>query len=98
MKILKEESSTAPSLRRNDAPGQHSSATIPHNDASSGLDLENCSWTQTLEEVTLNVPVPIGTKSTSVVCEIKKNRLKVELKGQPPIIDVNLLVGLFFRC
>ena len=98
MKILKEESSTAPSLRQNDAPGQHSSATIPHNDASSGLDLENYSWTQTLEEVTLNVPVPTGTKSRSVVCEIKKNHLKVELKGQPPIIDVSLLVGLFFRC
>ena len=36
LKKLNEESSTAPSLRQNDAPGQHSSATIPHNDASSG--------------------------------------------------------------
>ncbi|KAK4561964.1 hypothetical protein RGQ29_004710 [Quercus rubra] len=36
LKKLKEESSTAPSLRQNDAPAQHSSATIPHNDASSG--------------------------------------------------------------
>nr|XP_023913642.1 disease resistance protein RLM3-like [Quercus suber] len=88
LKKLNEKSSTAPSLRQNDASGQHSSATIPHNDASSGLDLENYSWTQTLEEVTLNVPVPTGTKSRSVVCEIKKNHLKVGLKGQPPIIDV----------
>ena len=63
-----------------------------------GLDLENYSWTQTLEEVTLNVPVPTGTKSRFVVCEIKKNHLKVGLKGQPPIIDVSLLVGLFLRC
>ncbi|KAF3968342.1 hypothetical protein CMV_007749 [Castanea mollissima] len=90
LKKLNEESSTAPSLRQNDAPGQHSSAAIPHNDASSGLDLENYSWTQTLEEVTLNVPVPTGTKSRSVVCEIKKNHLKVGLKGQPPIIDGEL--------
>ncbi|KAF3946269.1 hypothetical protein CMV_027449 [Castanea mollissima] len=36
LKKLNEESSTAPSLRQNDAPAQHSSATIPHNDASSG--------------------------------------------------------------
>ncbi|KAF3966577.1 hypothetical protein CMV_009340 [Castanea mollissima] len=56
--------------------------------ASSGLDLENYSWTQTLEEVTLNVPVPTGSRS--VVCEIKKNHLKVGLKGQPPIIDGEL--------
>ncbi|XP_050260577.1 double-stranded RNA-binding protein 1-like isoform X3 [Quercus robur] len=87
LKILKEESSTSPSLRQNDAPGQHSSATIPHNDASSGLDLENYSWTQTLEEVTLNVT---GTKSSSVVREIKKSHLKLGLKGQPPIIDWEL--------
>ncbi|XP_075632930.1 uncharacterized protein LOC142605352 isoform X2 [Castanea sativa] len=88
LKKLNEESFTAPSLRQNDAPGQHSSAAIPHNDASSGLDLENYSWTQTLEEVTLNVPVPTGSRS--VVCEIKKNHLKVGLKGQPPIIDGEL--------
>ncbi|KAL4616497.1 hypothetical protein ACB092_07G203200 [Castanea dentata] len=88
LKKLNEESFTAPSLRQNDAPGQHSSAAIPHNDASSSLDLENYSWTQTLEEVTLNVPVP--TVSSSVVCEIKKNHLKVGLKGQPPIIDGEL--------
>ncbi|XXG82368.1 hypothetical protein AAC387_Pa10g0331 [Persea americana] len=52
-----------------------------------GLDLDNYSWTQTLQEVTVNVPVPKGTKSRFVVCEIKKNQLKVGLKGQPPIIN-----------
>ncbi|XP_075632933.1 putative serine/threonine-protein kinase PIX13 isoform X1 [Castanea sativa] len=36
LKKLNEESSSAPSLRQNDAPARHSSATIPHNDASSG--------------------------------------------------------------
>ncbi|WZZ32057.1 hypothetical protein YC2023_015458 [Brassica napus] len=52
-----------------------------------GYDLENYSWVQTLQEVTVNVPVPSGTKARSVVCEIKKNRLKLGLKGQDPIID-----------
>nr|DAD36264.1 TPA_asm: hypothetical protein HUJ06_006904 [Nelumbo nucifera] len=55
-----------------------------------GLDLENYSWTQTLQEVTVNIPVPRGTKSRFVACEIKKNRLKFGLKGQQPIIDGEL--------
>ncbi|KAL1206660.1 Protein BOBBER 1 [Cardamine amara subsp. amara] len=57
-----------------------------------GADLENYSWVQSLQEVTVNIPVPSGTKARSVICEIKKNRLKVGLKGQDPIID-----GEFFR-
>ncbi|GLT75150.1 hypothetical protein SLA2020_468970 [Shorea laevis] len=61
---------------------------VPNN--GNGLDLEKYSWTQTLQEVTVNVPIPKGTKSRSVVCDIKKNHLKVGLKGQPPIIDGGL--------
>ncbi|KAH8492158.1 hypothetical protein H0E87_021659 [Populus deltoides] len=52
-----------------------------------GLDLEKYSWTQTLQEVNIQVPVPSGTKSRFVVCDIKKNHLKVGLKGLPPIIE-----------
>ncbi|XP_021764067.1 protein BOBBER 1-like [Chenopodium quinoa] len=55
-----------------------------------GQDLENYSWVQSLPEVTVSVPVPPGTKSRSISCEIKKNHLKVGLKGQPPIIDGDL--------
>ncbi|KAG7534067.1 HSP20-like chaperone [Arabidopsis thaliana x Arabidopsis arenosa] len=55
-----------------------------------GTDLENYSWVQNLQEVTVNIPVPTGTKARSVVCEIKRNRLKVGLKGQDPIIDGEL--------
>ncbi|KAK9145485.1 hypothetical protein Sjap_005388 [Stephania japonica] len=55
-----------------------------------GLDLEKYSWTQTLQEVTVSIPVPEGTKSRFIACEIKKNHLKVGLKGQPPIIDGEL--------
>ena len=67
-----------------------------------GLDLDKYSWTQTLQEVTVNIPVPQGTKSRFVACEIKKNHLKVGLKGQPPIIDVSSLCSvttfLFYCC
>ncbi|KAB5531630.1 hypothetical protein DKX38_018300 [Salix brachista] len=55
-----------------------------------GLDLEKYSWTQTLQEVTIQVPVPSGTKSRFVVCDVKKNHLKVGLKGLPPIIEGEL--------
>ncbi|CAA7048647.1 unnamed protein product [Microthlaspi erraticum] len=55
-----------------------------------GMDLENYSWVQTLQEVTVNVPVPTGTKAKSVVCEIKKNHIKLGIKGQDPIIDGDL--------
>jgi hypothetical protein len=42
-----------------------------------------------LPEVNITIPVPQGTKSRFVVFDIKKNHLKVGLKGQPPIIDVS---------
>lgn len=61
-----------------------------------GLDMDNYSWTQSLQEVNVNVPVPKGTKSRFVVCEIKKNRLKVGLKGQPPVIDVRFFHIILF--
>ncbi|OMP06211.1 HSP20-like chaperone [Corchorus capsularis] len=55
-----------------------------------GLDMENHSWGQSLQEVTINIPVPEGTKSRDVSCEIKMKNLKVGLKGQTPIIEGEL--------
>ncbi|KAL2542220.1 Protein BOBBER 2 [Abeliophyllum distichum] len=55
-----------------------------------GLDMDNYSWGQSLQEVNITVPVPPGTKSRFITCEIKKNYLKVGLKGQPPVIDGEL--------
>ncbi|KAG6636309.1 hypothetical protein CIPAW_11G102400 [Carya illinoinensis] len=61
---------------------------VPNN--GNGLDMENYSWGQSLQDVTINVPVAHGTKSSLVLCEIKNNSLKIGLKGQPPIIDGEL--------
>ncbi|EYU25221.1 hypothetical protein ABFS82_06G021900 [Erythranthe guttata] len=55
-----------------------------------GLDMDNYSWGQSLQEVNISVPVPPGTKSRFIVCEIKKNHIKVGLKGQPPVLDGEL--------
>ncbi|XP_027120259.1 protein BOBBER 1-like [Coffea eugenioides] len=54
---------------------------------SNGLDMENYTWGQSLQEVTIAVPVPPGTKSRFVVCDVKKDRIKVGLKNSPPILD-----------
>ncbi|XP_009614645.1 protein BOBBER 2-like [Nicotiana tabacum] len=59
---------------------------------SNGLDMENYSWGQSLQEVTINVPIPFGTKSRFIIVEIKNTTLKVGLKGQPLIIN-----GEFFK-
>ncbi|GFY83422.1 HSP20-like chaperones superfamily protein [Actinidia rufa] len=55
-----------------------------------GLDMDKYSWGQSLQEVTINIPVPPGTTSRFITFEIKPNHLKVGLKGQPPIIDGEL--------
>ncbi|KAI9600584.1 hypothetical protein H4Q26_000371 [Puccinia striiformis f. sp. tritici PST-130] len=47
-------------------------------------------WKQTLQDLTLNIPVPPGTKARDLVVEIKKTKLKVGLKGKEPILDGTL--------
>lgn len=56
--------------------------------AGRGCDFAHFSWTQTLSEVTVSVPVPSGTKSKMLDVLIKKNHVRVGVKGQTPIIDV----------
>lgn len=60
----------------------------PEPNAGRGADLAHYSWTQTLGEVTVCVPVPPGTKGRGLDVAIGKGSLRVGLKGQPPIIDV----------
>ncbi|KAG8390415.1 hypothetical protein BUALT_Bualt01G0080900 [Buddleja alternifolia] len=55
-----------------------------------GLDMDNYSWGQSLQEVNITVPVPPGTKSRFIAVEIKKNHIKVGLKGQPPVLEGEL--------
>nr|AFN53679.1 mitochondrial putative rotenone-insensitive NADH-ubiquinone oxidoreductase [Linum usitatissimum] len=65
-----------------------SSSPVPN--AGNGLDLGNYSWGQTLQEVTITIPVPQGTRSKQITCEIKKKSLKLEIKGSPTIIEGEL--------
>lgn len=54
--------------------------------AGNGFDHEKYSWTQTLQEVTVQIKIPGGTKSRMVACDIKSKSMKAGLKGQPPIL------------
>lgn len=54
--------------------------------AGNGADLPGYSWTQTLAEVVLNVPVPPGTKGRGCDVAIGRDTLRVGLKGQPPVL------------
>ncbi|CAM9436928.1 unnamed protein product [Ectocarpus sp. 12 AP-2014] len=52
-----------------------------------GGSTDKYDWTQTLQELSVVVPVPEGSKSRDVVCDITKSRLRVGLKGQPLLVD-----------
>merc|ERR1711907_507900 len=50
--------------------------------AGNGGDMEKYSWTQTLEELTVTVPVPKGIKGKEVICDIESSKIKLGVKGQ----------------
>lgn len=53
-----------------------------------GADLDNYSWTQTLQELEVRVPFKLPKlKSRDVVCTMTKKRIKCGLKNQTPVID-----------
>eukprot|EP00873_Tetraselmis_striata_P034693 jgi/Tetstr1/454957/TSEL_041818.t1 len=55
-----------------------------------GADHALYQWTQTLQEVTVSVPVPAGTKGRMCDVFISKTKLRVGLKGQAPVLEGEL--------
>jgi HSP20 family molecular chaperone IbpA len=51
-------------------------------------------WTQTLTEADVTVPIPGNLKAKDLIVDLKKTHLKVQIKGQDPIIDVRPLPSL----
>lgn len=47
-------------------------------------------WTQTIKDVDVTVEVPGNLKGRDLDVQIKKQSLKVGVKGQTPIIDVRI--------
>ncbi len=54
----------------------------------------NYSFTQTLAEVTVWVPVPPGTKGRACDVHIARKHLRVGVKGQPPVVDGALFAAV----
>lgn len=48
------------------------------------------SWTQTLSELIVNIPVPQNTRGKDLDVVIGKQHLKAGLRGQPPFVDSKL--------
>ena len=75
--ILAEKETDATLKKPEEEKQQRENKLVPNKD--NVLDMENYSWGQSLQEVTVNVPVPQGTKSSLLLCDIKTNSLKVEI-------------------
>jgi hypothetical protein len=52
------------------------------------------SWTQTVEEVHVSVPLPAGTRAKQVLCVVTPDRLSIALQGQPPIVEGQLFAAV----
>lgn len=61
--------------------------------AGNGCDLTNYRWTQTLGDIELKIPSKAAFKlrSRDVIVNLKKKHICVGIKGQPPILDDELL-------
>ncbi|CAO3648296.1 unnamed protein product [Cunninghamella echinulata] len=48
------------------------------------------SWKQTLQDVSITIPVPKGTRGKDLEVMLKKKNIKVALKGQPAFLEGEL--------
>merc|ERR1712203_1049021 len=55
-----------------------------------GADLDKYSWTQTLQEIELRVPLGGAYKSKDLTVSIEKKHIKIGVKGKEPMIDGDL--------
>lgn len=55
--------------------------------AGNGLDLEKYSWSQTLAELTILIPVPPGTRGKDCDVEIGSKTLRAGVKGQEAVLN-----------
>lgn len=55
-----------------------------------GADMEKYKWVQTLEEVTIYVPVPPTTAGKTVICDIAAEKIKIGIKGGETVLHAAL--------
>ncbi|KAL6768084.1 NUDC1 [Auxenochlorella protothecoides x Auxenochlorella symbiontica] len=59
-----------------------------------GADMETYSWTQTLAEVLVSIPIPRGTKGRDCAVSIQPSSVSIGLKGQLPVIAGELYASV----
>jgi len=69
-----------------DHPEDAAGGKLKPNDGN-GANLENYSWTQTLQDVEIRIPLDCKVKGKEVTVVIAKQHLKVGKKGSPLILD-----------
>jgi CS domain len=68
-------------------PTQEDEGTgLPPN-AGNGLDLEKYSWTQSLAELTIVIPVPLGTRGRNCDVSISNRKLRAGVQGLAAVLD-----------
>ncbi|KAI6183385.1 CS domain-containing protein [Aphelenchoides bicaudatus] len=80
-----------PSSSKDEEENEEDKGKLKPNEGN-GCDLEKYTWTQTLSEIEVVVPLNAGVplKGRDVVVEFKKKHLKVGVRGKEPIIDGEL--------
>lgn len=62
--------------------------------AGNGADMDNYSWVQTLQDLSISVNVPAGTKGKDVTVNIARSKLKVAAKGlEEPVVFEGQMFG-----
>jgi len=56
-----------------------------HPSALNGGEAEHYVWSQTLQEVDVRLPVPVGTRAKDIVCEFTATTFKFGLKSEPQL-------------
>ncbi|CAK0781081.1 hypothetical protein CVIRNUC_005280 [Coccomyxa viridis] len=105
---IKQASSSAPPTPAQATPeaGPSSSANPPDEapeeeeekglkpNAGNGADMETYSWTQSLKDIIISVPVPSGTKGRDCNVVIEKSKLRVGVKGLTAVLDGDLYAAV----
>lgn len=54
-------------------------------------------WTQTIRDVDVTAPIPSNIKGRDLDVLLTKNKIRVAIKGQEPLIEVGQLFPTHFR-
>lgn len=92
MEITSTSSDTKQAEETKTEDGEEKSNKMKPN-SGNGCDLDKYQWTQTLGELEVRVPFPglgFPLKAKDLVVDVKRKHMKIQLKGQPAVVDGEL--------